>query len=439
MTIKNKQNNDKSSAFVKGFSFGILSMATFFWIAFYFVNDKENPQQQSPVMTVVDKILPENQNEIIVRDAFNYLDKAFYRDLTDKDVHDFINAGLKSLDKFNGYLPDNRYRALSGLPPVKPVDPSSYKIGIYGTVTDKAFIIEATSPDSPADRAGIRPGDIIIGINNVMFENYTGAEVFKNLSETVKGNPGKEIKITLRRGMKDIEVKLASKNIPPNFTYDLGEVDNIPHILLTGFYPGTTASLKKILEKYEQKGKLGGVVIDLRSNGGGRVDEAEQLASLFMPDGSVIYNSESRIEGNRIYATTGPGPFKNIPVAVLVNNKSASASEITAGFFQGNKRGVVIGQKTYGKGSIQTVIPLKYNGGAVKITMGHYKDAAGHKIHKVGIFPDIITKPQDIQKRISSSVKDNDLILARQWIKDGADFEKLSKYQKTNSTAFIPF
>jgi carboxyl-terminal processing protease len=425
MTLKNSSHPVRN--FVRGFAFGCLTLS----ILVSVVNTETRKESYWPMEAIAP--LPLNKGEELVVKTFDVLDQNFYREITDDDLHEFIDGALQNLDPYSGYLSERSYRQLSGMSPSDKEEEAPYLIGVFGTTTETAFVVDATAPGSPADEAGLRPGDVLFSVEGEDVSGKTGKEAFDVLLAEVTANPGVPVKFGFTRGLELIETEIVSRQLAPTYVFDLGEKEDVAYIALTGFYPGATETLAGILKSYQDAG-TSGVVLDLRSNGGGLVTEVEHMSSLFMEEGSLIYKTKSRIDGDQTFVTQGSAPFKDMKVAVLVNAESASASEILAGFFQAHQRGQVVGQTTYGKGTVQAVIPLDTDEGAVRVTIGYYTDAGDRKINGIGVTPDIMIDHNegDVLYRMPRGVYDESLEKARSWILGDALPGEIASHPRPN-------
>lgn len=399
--------------FIRGFAVGCLTIATLVTV----VGSQNHASRIWEGMPVEELTETERSNRLVLQ-TFQSLDAAFYRDLSEDDIYAFIDGALQAVDPYSSHVPANSYRALTGQAPLEGVADIPYRLGVMGTSTDEHYVIGTAAPGSPAAKAGVRPGDILVSVEGRDLREETGQAAYEALLAAVENHPGSVFSFSVLRGSEVIEVEVAPAQLEATYVYDLGVKDGIPHIAITGFYPGATKTLKEIVTMYLDTMDVKGLVLDVRSNAGGLVSEVEDMASLFAPGEILIYSSTSRIEGPRDYFTKGLAPFQGIPVAVLTNAESASSSEILAGFFQGNRLGQVIGQVTFGKGSIQTILPLDERAGAIRVTIGKYLDAGGRVIEGKGVVPDILIEPEEgeVLARMPYGYFDEALTRAREWI-----------------------
>ncbi len=257
-------------------------------------------------------------------------------------------------------------------------------IGAWVDTTGSYLRIISPMPDSPAEKAGIKPGDIILAVDGVDMTGLTGDSVL----EKVKGPAGTNVTLTLQRGeLKPFDVVVQRANITaPQVEWHM-EKNNIAYIHPFIFGEQTKDEIVQALQKMLPE-KPVGLILDLRFNGGGYLTSAIDVVSQFVPGGQVVMLEEYG-DGRKItYKARSGGLATQIPMVVLVNDGSASASEITAGALQDLGRARLVGVTTYGKGSVQSVSPLEDNQGAVRITIAHWLTPNGRQIDKVGLTPD---------------------------------------------------
>jgi carboxyl-terminal processing protease len=266
-------------------------------------------------------------------------------------------------------------------------------VGIELVTKDHVLTVIAPIEDTPAWKAGLKPGDRIVRING---ESTKGLNLTEAVSK-MRGKKGSDVSFTIiREGSKSpIEFVLRREEIKVQTAKSEVLENGYLYLRLAGFNEHSSDDLKKAMEKYEKKnGSLKGLVLDLRNNPGGLLDEAVNVSSLFVDEG-IIVSTEGRGEDKKEVRFAKKGMArKDISVAVLVNGASASASEIVAGALQDHKRAIVLGQQTFGKGSVQTVVELAPEVG-LKLTIARYKTPLGRSIQLKGIEPDVILDEYD--------------------------------------------
>lgn len=248
---------------------------------------------------------------------------------------------------------------------------------------DEPLLVVSPIEDTPAYRAGIKPKDKILAINGESTLSLTSEESAKKL----KGEPGTSVKLTVyREKIKETkELELKRETIQLNYVKSKMLVNNIGYLRLTQFGQDVTKDVEKALKKLK-KDEMQGLIFDLRSNPGGSLDEAIKISSLFVKEDKIV--STKRKDGQEEIGKRSGNYLGDFPLVILVNEGSASASEIVSGAVKDYKRGTLVGTKTFGKGSVQTVVPLP-DGDGIKLTIAKYYTPSGTSIHGVGIEPDV--------------------------------------------------
>ena len=262
---------------------------------------------------------------------------------------------------------------------------SGVGMSFYGNEDDRLEVVKVYR-NSPAENAGMQPGDLIIKVNGVSYAGSESSEAASN----IRGKEGTSVEITYIRDGKENTVTMVRAAIQvETIEYEMLD-DSIGYILIDGFESATARDFKEALDDLTNKGAKG-LVIDLRNNGGGLVDQCIKIADMLMDQGTVVYTEDHN--KTKDYYTTKAGRTA-LPYVVLVNEYTASASEILSAGIQDNNEGIIIGTKTYGKGIIQSLYP-RDDGSAVKITIMQYFSPSGKTIHKVGITPDYVVELVD--------------------------------------------
>jgi carboxyl-terminal processing protease len=243
-----------------------------------------------------------------------------------------------------------------------------------------SVIISEPYENSPAYKAGLEAGDRIIKINDKDARNKSVSDV----SQLLKGQPGSKLKLLVSRDGMEMERTVIRENVSiPNVAYSSLFDDGVGYIKLTGFTQNSGKEVKDALLKLKESGKLTGLILDLRDNGGGLLNEAVTITNLFVKKGEMVVSTKGKTpDRNKSYKTMLQPIDPNLPLVVLVNGMSASASEIVAGAIQDLDRGVIIGERTFGKGLVQNIIPLSYNT-QMKITVAKYYIPSGRCIQSV--------------------------------------------------------
>lgn len=298
-----------------------------------------------------------------------------------------IDAMLASLDPYTNYYPENQ------LEDVKMLTTGQYGgIGAIIQQRDNHVIISEIFADAPAHKAGLLAGDVILKIDGKSAEGKSSNDV----STILKGQPGSRIHLEVLRptSQKTLSFSIERKEVKlPNISY-YGMIDNnIGYIKLDQFTENAGAEVKAAFLELKSKG-MEKVVLDLRNNGGGLEQEAVNLMNIFVDANITIATNRGKIpEQNRAFKTRTAATDKEMPVVVLINEYSASASEIVAGAFQDLDRGVIVGKKSYGKGLVQNIVPLSYNS-TMKITVAKYYIPSGRCIQNIDYFHKDTLSPQ---------------------------------------------
>jgi len=312
---------------------------------------------------------------------------------------------------------------LSGLDPHSSfLDPEAFKemrvgtegefggLGIEVTMEDGFVKVVSPIEDTPAARAGLKTGDLIIRLDSKAVKGMSLNEAVKMM----RGKPGSDITLTVvREGQpKPLTFTLTRAVIKIQSVKQRMLDDGFGYVRITQFQANTADTLKDALNKLKQqhKGNLKGLVLDLRNNPGGVLNAAVAVSDAFLTSGLIVY-TEGRVADSELKFSATPADLINgAPMVVLVNGGSASASEIVAGALQDHKRAVIMGTKTFGKGSVQTILPMT-GGSALKITTARYYTPSGRSIQATGILPDVVTEEAKVTKRekTAEELKEADL------------------------------
>ncbi|MCX7886954.1 MAG: S41 family peptidase [Verrucomicrobiae bacterium] len=336
--------------------------------------EKENPY---PHLELFTKVLETIRKDYVDKDRVGY------KELT----YGALRGMLSSLDPHSQFLEPESYKDMK-----EDTEGKFGGIGIQIAMSKEGFVTVITPiENTPAARAGILPGDRIIKIEGRPTDKMTLAEVVKQL----RGEPGTKVTFTVFRakaknpGERIKDYTLERAVIPVESVKDAKIIqDNIGYIRITQFNEPTAEEFEKALGKLEAQG-MDALIIDLRNNPGGLLESARRVASKFIPAGELIVSTEGRDPANKIVYRADRGKKRTYPLVVLVNNGSASGSEIVAGALQDLKRAVIVGETTFGKGSVQSVLPLP-DGSAIRLTTAKYYTPSHKVIHERGITPDII-------------------------------------------------
>ena len=292
-----------------------------------------------------------------------------------------INGLLQSLDPYSAYMSPEIFNEMQ--------TETSGKFGGLGIeVSMESGVVKVISPidDTPASRAGIKAGDYIVKINDVQVQG-------KSLSEAVdlmRGPVGTDIEITVRRRgeKKALTFNIVREIIQiKSVKSDLLKKD-IGYIRLTSFNENSANQIKKEIEKFEKNKNVKSYILDLRNNPGGLLSQAIKITDFFLDNGEIVSTKSRKMSENRKWFAKKGDLTNGKTIIVLINYGSASASEIVAGALKDHKRAILLGENSYGKGSVQSIIPLK-NDGAIRLTVAKYYLPSGKSISKVGVSPDI--------------------------------------------------
>jgi len=299
-----------------------------------------------------------------------------------------INGLLQSLDPYSAYMSPEIFNEMQ-------TETSGEFGGLGIEVSMEAGVVKVISPidDTPASRAGIKAGDYIVKINNIQVQG-------KSLSEAVdlmRGPVGSGIDLTIRRRgeKKALTFNIIREVIQiQSVKADLLE-KNIGYIRLTSFNENSGSQIKKEIKKFEKNKDLNSYILDLRNNPGGLLSQAIMISDFFLDNGEIVSTKSRKASENRKWFAKKGDLTNGKTIVVLINYGSASASEIVAGALKDHKRAILLGESSYGKGSVQSIIPLK-NDGAIRLTVAKYYLPSGKSISEVGVSPDIeITEVSD--------------------------------------------
>ena len=308
-----------------------------------------------------------------------------------KAIDAAINGLLQSLDPYSSYMSPEMFKSMQ-------TDTSGEFGGLGIEVGMESGVIRVISPidNSPASKVGVKAGDYIVKINDIQVQGKSLAEAV----EIMRGPVGSDIEITVRR-------KGVKKAIIFNITREIIEVQSvrsqifdkdIAYIRLTSFNENSSDQVENNINKINNNKNIKGYILDLRNNPGGLLSQAIKISNLFLNDGEIVSTKSRKSSENKKWFARKGDIIKGKPLIVLTNSGSASASEIVAGALKDHKRALIIGENSYGKGSVQSIIPLK-NKGAIRLTVSKYYLPSGKSISDVGVTPDIeiIEKSDDFK------------------------------------------
>jgi len=306
-----------------------------------------------------------------------------------KLIESAINGMLVSLDPHSSYLDQKSFKYMN--------EQTQGKFGGLGIeVTMEQGFVKIVSPidDTPASKAGLKPGDFITNIDN---ESVIGMSL-NDAVDKMRGKPGTKVKLTIRRvNEKPFDVTLKREEIKiQSVKSDIKDGDVI-YVRISSFSENVDKNIETIVKKALKNEKMRGLVLDVRNNPGGLLDQAVAVSDLFLNQGEIVSTRSRNPEDTISYSAKDGDIIKGLPIVVMINDGSASASEIVAGALQDHKRAIVLGEKSFGKGSVQTVVPLG-DYGAMRLTTARYYTPSGKSIQAKGIEPDIVVYPAKVEE-----------------------------------------
>ena len=298
-----------------------------------------------------------------------------------KLIYGAIKGMVRSLDPHSSFMTKDEYQEL-----MTETKGSFSGVGIEITIKDDVLTVVSPIEGTPAYKAGMKAGDKIVKIGEKSTKDMTLLDAVKN----IRGPKGSEISLTVvRKGQTEpLTFKIKRDVIPLKSVRSYRLTPEIGYVRISNFQSHTTPDLKKALHKLEEKSTLKGLVMDLRNNPGGLLSQAVQVSDLFLDEGVIVSTKGRDSSQNISMSAHKNGTERQYPIIILVNGGSASASEIVAGALQDNRRAMILGTRTFGKGSVQTIIPLG-DGSGLRLTTARYYTPSGRSIQLSGIVPDI--------------------------------------------------
>jgi len=312
-----------------------------------------------------------------------------------------IRGMLARLDPHSAYMNEKEYQEFE-----QKSDGQYAGIGVVLDIKAGSMRVVSAIEGSPAARAGIQSGDIIAQVNGQNVSDLTLGETARLL----EGEAGTEVKLVVQRGDGITEYNLLREIIATSSVSSRMLGDEYAYLRISQFQDDTTDALEKEVAALRVKHTLRGAVIDLRNNPGGYLDSAVATADLFLSSGPILYVRGRDPDQEEQYIASDGDILSGLPIVVLVDEGSASGAEIVAGALQDQRRAVIVGQPTFGKGSVQTVIPL-YHGGAVKLTTAQYYTPSGNSIQAKGIVPQVLLTPLRVQQDETAAINERESAL----------------------------
>ena len=348
-----------------------MKIIAIFLICFLFIN-KSFAETDKSIYEKID----------LFSDVLSKIDKEYVEEINQTEVMDAaINGVLQSLDPYSAYMSPEVFDEMQ-------TETSGQFGGLGIEVSMEYGVVKVISPidNSPASRVGVKAGDYIVKINDIQVQGKTLTEAV----ELMRGPVGSDIEITVRRkGVKKSIIYTITREIIKIESVKSKYIDDgIGYLRLTAFNENSGDQIKNKIKEFNKKKDLKGYILDLRNNPGGLLSQAIKIADYFLENGEIVSTKGRKTSENRKFFARKGDLTNGKTLIVLINYGSASASEIVAGALKDHKRAILVGENSYGKGSVQSVIPLK-NKGAIRLTISKYYLPSGESISEVGITPDI--------------------------------------------------
>ncbi|MDR1561357.1 MAG: S41 family peptidase [Holosporaceae bacterium] len=380
------------------------------------LTDKKNDKECALVIPEsIKKNVPANmQYSVFLQLIFNLVGTEYVKDLSECEITEKAIAGLlASLDPHSSYLNEKAFMAIKN-----QTEGEFGGLGIEITIDEGFIRIISPIDDTPAYKAGIKSGDLIIYINDECINGITAEEALDKL----RGKPKTKVKLKIKRENKspfDVEI---IRDVIKVQSVKAEILDNIGYVRISTFDKNTTRDLKKFIDEYKRK-KIYGIILDLRNNPGGLLEEAVSVSDIFLNGGKIVSTRGRAKENTKSFSASAGDLTNGLPLVVLINNGTASAPEIVAGALRDNKRALIVGVRSFGKGSVQKIIPLS-DKTAIKLTVAKHYTPSGECIQANGVSPDIeadyamIKKPEDL------------FIIREEFFNNALDVDKKSKSKR---------
>jgi len=343
-------------------------------------------------------------------DILETINNEYFKQINEGEAIDgAINGMLQSLDPYSSYMSPKTFKNMN-------TETKGEFGGLGIEVTMEGGLVKVITPidDTPADKAGIKSGDYIIKLDDKQVKGITLDEAVN----TMRGKSGTSITLTIRRVNvnEPITVKIVREVIKTKSV--ISEVkENIGYLRLRSFNEKSGEELiDKIKEIKRNNTNISGYILDLRNNPGGLLSQAIKISDAFLDSGEIVSTKGRDPRDIKVYNSKKGDEINGKPLIVLINQGSASASEIVAGALKDHKRAIVVGEKSFGKGSVQSIMPLS-NGGGLRLTTAKYYLPSGETIEEIGVLPDIKVEQQKDNFKLNDSINDNQLIYALKLLK----------------------
>ena len=350
-----------------------------------------------------------NENDIykkidLFSEVLDKINKEYVDEVNQSEAMDAaINGVLQSLDPYSAYMSPNSFKNMQ-------TETSGEFGGLGIEVSMEAGVVKVISPidNSPAEEVGVKAGDYIVKIDDVQVQGKTLSEAV----ELMRGPVGSDIEITVRRRgeRKALIFTITREIIQVASVKSEIKDDQTAYIRLTSFNENSSKQIKNKIKEFKKNKKIKNYILDLRNNPGGLLSQAIKISDYFLENGEIVSTKSKRQYENRKWFAKKGDIIDGETMVILINYGSASASEIVAGALQDHKRAILVGESTYGKGSVQSIIPLE-NEGAIRLTVSKYYLPSGKSISRVGVNPDIVIAEGSDEFRINTDT-DNQLEFA---------------------------
>ena len=350
-----------------------------------------------------------NENDIykkidLFSEVLDKINKEYVDEVNQSEAMDAaINGVLQSLDPYSAYMSPDSYKNMQ-------TETSGEFGGLGIEVSMEAGVVKVISPidGSPAEEVGVKAGDYIVKIDDVQVQGKTLSEAV----ELMRGPVGSDIEITVRRRgeRKALIFTITREIIQVASVKSEIKDDQTAYIRLTSFNENSSKQIKNKIKEFKKNKKIKNYILDLRNNPGGLLSQAIKISDYFLENGEIVSTKSKRKYENRKWFAKKGDIIDGETMVILINYGSASASEIVAGALQDHKRAILVGESTYGKGSVQSIIPLE-NEGAIRLTVSKYYLPSGKSISRVGVNPDIVIAEGSDEFRINTDT-DNQLEFA---------------------------